>query len=289
MSECLHIRPHLVDMVREGADAPPPPAAREHLSECAACSAELRVIREVWAELPPAATLRPPAALRDRVLARARDAVLEPQASGVKRVIAEMWRAVRPAATQVGAAVAAAGAVIGLLQLGGGLAIRGAVQVLLLGLLLAVLFGAALGGMRSRRAVRTVLLGGLASVGGYLFLSLLHPIPRAVEFCQLRIFRDPAMPLGQICLVYAAVASLYAGLPVAVASHLSAAEDGWAAGLAEAAVFTLLAAPILVLQFGVESLAITGTVLAGAAIGAAAGGLAGRLPDLRSRFRGAHS
>lgn len=125
---------------------------------------------------------------------------------------------------------------------------------------------------------RAVLLGGLAAMGGYLVLTLLHPIPSTVEFCQLRIFRDPAMSLGQVCLVYAAVAALYAGVPVGVTAYLSpAGGDGWRVGLAEAVVFTLLALPVLGLQFGLENVAITATVLAGVALGAAAGGVAGAL------------
>ncbi len=123
---------------------------------------------------------------------------------------------------------------------------------------------------------RAALLGGLASMGGYLVLSLLHPIPSTVEFCRVSVLGDPAMTPGQICLVYAGVAALYAGVPVGVTAYLSSAgKDGWRVGLAEAAVFTLLALPVLVLQFGLQDAVITLTVLAGLASGAVAGGLVG--------------
>lgn len=137
---------------------------------------------------------------------------------------------------------------------------------------------------------RAALLGGLASLGGYLILSLLHPIPSTVEFCQLRIFRDPAMSLGQVCLIYAAVAALYAGLPVAVAAYLSPVDgDGWRLGLAEGAAFTLLALPVLGLQFGLDDAVITATVVGGLAVGAAAGGITGSLAAGSRRGAGARA
>lgn len=208
MSDCGHRRSELVELLREELPAGRRRGLLEHVEGCEACAAELEALTETWDGLPSAsaaATQPPPAGLRERVLAHARDAA-------------------------------------------------------------------------PRRTTRAVLLGGLGALGGYLILSLLHPIPSTVEFCQLRIFRDPAMSLGQICLVYAAVSALYAGLPVAAAAWWSAPpDDGWRIGLAEAAVFTLLALPVLGLQFGMEEVAITATVLAGIALGAAAGGVAGAL------------
>lgn len=135
---------------------------------------------------------------------------------------------------------------------------------------------------------RAAFLGGLGSLGGYLVLSLLHPIPSAVEFCRVRVFGDPAMTLGQVCLVYAGVSALYAGLPVAVAAFLSSATgERWRLGLAEAGVFTLLALPVLALQFGLENAIITVTVLTGLTLGAAAGGIAGAVAGDARRRAGA--
>jgi len=138
------------------------------------------------------------------------------------------------------------------------------------------------------RAVRPAALPAVAALGAYLLLSLLHPIPSTVEFCQLRIFRDPAMSLGQICLVYAGVAALYAGVPVGVAAYLSSSgHGGWKVGLAEGAVFTLLALPVLGLQFGLAEVVITATVLAGVALGAVVGGVAGARAGPSPRAAGA--
>lgn len=145
-------------------------------------------------------------------------------------------------------------------------------------------------GAGTRRSLAGILLGGLGSLGGYLVLSLLHPIPSAVEFCQVRIFQDPAMSLGQVCLIYAAVAALYAGVPVGVTAYLSA--DGgarWKLGLAVAAVFTLLAVPVSVLEFGPQDTVITLTVLGGLVAGAAGGGLTGGLARGMRRAAGARA
>lgn len=276
MSDCTHDRSDLVALLRDDIA----PVRRRRLAErvdgCEACAEELRAIRRTWGVLPAAPAEEAPGRVREEVLAYAGDAV-----SGPAHVMVDLWRAVRPAAVPAMAGVTSAAAVVALLHLGGGLAVRQDLPVLTLGFALAALLSGAAGGLRaagSRGASRAVLLGGLASLGGYLILSLLHPIPSTVEFCQVRIFRDPTMSLGQVCLVYAAVAALYAGVPVGVTAYLSSSGgDGWRVGLAEATVFTLLALPVLGLQFGLEDLAITGTVLAGVALGAAAGGVAGGL------------
>ena len=255
---------------------------REHVSTCEACSAELRAVKEVWHGLPSAPPVEVPAVARESVLAHARDAV-----AGRAGVMGDLWRTVRPVVLPATAGMAAAVVVVLVLHLGAALAVRRHLPVLALGLGLAALLSGAAGGLwnpASRRTTRSVLLGGLGSLAGYLILSLLHPIPSTVEYCQVRIFRDPAMSLGEICLVYAGVAALYAGVPVALTAFASSGGEGWRVGLAEAAVFTFLALPVLGLQFGLENAAITATVLAGAALGAAAGGFAGGLVrDERTR------
>lgn len=286
MRECDHRHSELVELLREEISPGDRRRLVRRVEECEACAAEFRVLAETWERLPVQSASRPPAGVRRRVLARAGGAVGQPPAvaepagnAGPVGVAHDLWRAVRPAVLPATAGVVAAGAIVALLHFGGGLAVRGHIPVLAFGLVLAALLSGAAGGLwanASRRASGAVLLGGLAALGAYLVLSLLHPIPRAVEFCQLRIFRDPGMSLGQVCLVYAGVAALYAGVPVGVTAYLSSTTgDGWRIGLAEAAVFTLFALPVLGLQFGLEEVAITGTVLAGAALGAAVGGVAG--------------
>lgn len=273
MSDCGHSRSDLVALLREDLASEPRRRLAEHLDACGACAEELRALRRTWDELPTAFPRSAPAGRREEVLAYARNAI-----AGRASVTEDLWGAVRPVVVPATAGVAAAAAVVLVLHLGDGLAVRHHIPVLTLGLALAALLSGAAGGLwtaASRRTSRAILLGGLGALGGYLTLSLLHPIPSTVEFCQVRIFRNPAMSLGQVCLVYAAVAALYAGVPVAVTAFLSSGGDGWKVGLAEAAVFTLLAFPVLGLQFGLENVAVTGTVLAGAALGAAVGGLAG--------------
>lgn len=274
MNDCGHDPSELVALLRDDV----PPERRRLLAgrvdACEACAGKLRALRRTWDELPTASGAEPPADARNRALAHARDVAAAPA-----RVVDDLWRAVRPAVVPATVGVAAAAAVVLVLHLGGGLAVRRHIPVLALGLALAALLSGAAGGLWTaapRRTSRAVLLGGLGSLGGYLVLSLLHPIPSAVEFCRVRVFGDPAMTLGQVCLVYAGVAALYAGVPVGVTAFFSSSGgDGWKVGLAEAAVFTLLALPVLGLQFGLENVAVTGTVLGGAALGAAAGGLAG--------------
>lgn len=276
MRECEHSQRELVDLFDD--DLSPDRRGRlvARVRGCEACAAELRRLEGAWNELPERPPRRAPADAKAALLAYAR------QTAGERRSLAAtLWRVTRPALLPAGAGAAASAAVLSVLRLGGRLDGGPHLPVAALGLALAILFAGVFGGLRrgaSRPATRGILLGGLGAFGGYLILSSLHPIPSAVEFCQLRLLRDPAMSLGQICLIYAAVAALYAGLPVGAMAYLSA-EDGvrWKLGLAEAAVFTLLALPISVLEFGLQDTVITLTVLGGLAAGAAGGGLTGGL------------
>lgn len=274
MNDCEHSGSDLVALLEDELAPDRRRRLVERLETCASCAEELRTLRRTWGELPAAPADRAPAEEREWVLAHARDAAAAPES-----VMAELWQTARPAVLSAAAGGMTTTAVVGALHFSSGLAVRQHIAVLVLGLALAALLSGVVGGLWtavSRRATRAVLLGGLGSLGGYLVLSILHPIPSAVEFCQVQIFRDPAMSLGEICLVYAAVAALYAGVPVGVTAYLSSAGgDDWKVGLAEAAVFTLLALPVLGLQFGLENVAITGTVLAGVVLGAVAGGVAG--------------
>lgn len=303
MNACANPRSELVALLGQEGGGGDRRRLAAHVEACEACAAELRALQGSWQTLPTEPPPPPPADLRTRALAYAREAV-EPELAAAAEagsaspgepggVSRELWQAVRPVVLPATGGVLAAAAVVAGLHARGGMAVEDHIPVLMLGLLLAALLSGAFGGLRaaaSPRTTRAVLLGGLASLGGYLLLSILHPIPSAVEFCQIRIFRDPAMSLGEICLVYAGVAALYAGVPVGLAAYLSPAGPHRAKlGLAAAVVFTLLALPVLSLQFGMEDVVITATVGAGLAAGAVAGGLAGGGASRLRRSAGARA
>lgn len=129
---------------------------------------------------------------------------------------------------------------------------------------------------------RAVFAGSLGALGGYVVLTLISPIPDTVELCRVALFRNSAMSMGELCLVYVAVAVLYSGLPVGVAAYLwPGSGDRWRAGLAKAAIFALLAAPTFLVQSGSLGWLITSTVLAGLVLGSFAGGLFGSWVRLR--------
>lgn len=294
MTECSEVRPRLVELLRGGVRGGAPGQLLEHVDACPRCTAELRELRASWDELPEPAPTTPSPRLREAVLDRAREAVGPAPAAapaGSGRMLAAVWGVARASALLAASGVAAAAAVVGALHLGTGLAVRSALPILAAGLVLATGLAGAFGGLqegRHRPAVRAILVGALASFGGYVLLAVLHPISSTVEFCRLRVLGDPVLTTGQICLVYAAVSALYAGLPVAAGVWWSApVGDGWRAGLAEGVVFTLLVLPVLVLEFGLESVAVTGTVILGIVVGAAAGGVAAGLPR-RKRVAGAN-
>jgi len=119
------------------------------------------------------------------------------------------------------------------------------------------------------------------------------PLPAAVGLCVHSLFGGGAMATAEVCLVYLVVGTLYAGVPLSVAAYAWSGRDaGWRGGIAEATVFTILAAPLYVLQAGVASVLITGSVMLGLAAGSLAGGVGGvwararRLALARHRVQG---
>lgn len=277
MDDCAQFRSRLLDLLggtrrsREGSGVRPeaPAEVRAHPAGCSSCAEELRLLREAWGSLPAEAEIdaRPPAAVRDHVLAYADRA-----ARRRGRALTGLWQAVRGVVQPVAASAAVALGMIAGLHLRGGIAPLGETALAGLSLSLAVALAAAAGGLwRSRApgAVRAILVGALAALGGYFLLTLVSPVPRTVEICRIALVRDAAMSMGELCLVYLAVAAGYAGLPLAAAAYLGPGPaKPW---LAQALAFSVLALPILVLQAGLQEWAITLTAVAGLVLGALGG------------------
>lgn len=274
MERCHDVRMQVLDLLR-GPIAPELRAALDrHLAACPPCAREAAWLREAWQRVPAAADVAPPAALRAAVLAHARgEARQAPSVRSWIRVVANGFLA------PVSLGAAAAFAVVILLHLRGAMAPLGHLEVVALSLFLAVALAGVLAAfLRSGapRPVRALFGGALGSLGGYTLLTLASPIPDTVEVCRVAVLRTPTMTMGELCLTYLVVAALYAGIPVAVAAYVRSADAAWwRTGILEGALFTLLAAPILVLQSGLDEWLITGTVLTGLVLGAVAGGLLG--------------
>ncbi len=280
MRNCGEIRLELLDCLQDRLSNERRAAVEAHVARCASCAGELRELREVWDALPAAADPLPPVAVRTEVLAYARR-----PADEAGRVLGGLWRAVRGVAVPVVLGAAATVILVLVLHLRGAMAPLEHLTAVGVSLALAAVLAAIAGGLlRSAvpRPVRAVLLGSLGGLGGYLVLTLISPITDSVQICRVAIFGDAPLSMGEICLVYLAIAVLYAGLPMGLAAFAWGGADGrWRAGLVEAGVFALLAAPTAVLQLGIEEWIITLTVLVGLIAGSFAGGLAGTL--LRAR------
>ncbi|MFQ5690839.1 MAG: zf-HC2 domain-containing protein [Gemmatimonadota bacterium] len=282
MKHRTEIRLELLDLLL-GSSPPERKAELEaHVAECPDCAAELRDLLEAWNGLPQVTRVPPPPGVRAEALKYARV-----QAGESQPVLRAVWDAVRGVAGPVALGGTGAAAIVAALHLRGGMAPLDHPSAVALSLALAAVIALASAGLlrgAAPRRVRTVLTGSLGGLGGYVILTLLSPIPDTVEICRIAVFRDLAMSLGEICLVYLGVALLYAGVPMALAAYAGAGEARaeeedaglpWRRGLAEAAIFTLLSVPILVLQTGLEEMAITMTALAGLVLGAVVGGFSG--------------
>lgn len=244
------------------------------MARCVGCAEELLVLRAVWDALPVTADPRPPLTVRASVRADARRAANQPEP-----VFEALWRSVRGVAVPVVLGAAATAVLVLVLHLRGAMAALGHLTAVGVSLALAAVLAVAAGGlMRSAapRPVRTVLLGSVGALGGYVVLTLVSPIADSVQICRVALFRGVAMSMGELCLIYLALAVLYAGIPMGLAAFAwGGADVRWRTGLAEAGVFALLAGLAALLQLGIEEWIITLTVLAGLAAGSFAGALTG--------------
>lgn len=274
VSSCAAIRTAFLDALRDQVSPQTRETVNAHLAECPACAEEFRGLRQVWEELPTSVDVRPPAVLRERVLATA---WAEDQET--VNVWAGLWNAARAFVTPVLLGAAAAFSVVVLTHLRGTLAPLSQSAMVAVSLAFAASLAVVVGAVfksRARRSIRAVLLGALGALGGYAVLSLVLPISVTFGWCRVILFGSAAISLGQVCLVYLVIAAVYAGVPLSIAVYAwSGSDPRWRTGFAEAAVFAILAAPVLVLQVGLDELMITGTLLLGLLAGSLMGGLAG--------------
>lgn len=282
MTRQCDVEPHrLLDLLPErSADDLRTAELRNHARGCADCREELEALRESWTELAAAAAVSPPARLRERVLAQARASVDAP-APGPGRP----WRALRRVTLSVGLGAAGAGLVVLALGLRGHLTVTDPVAAAWFAVLLAAGLGVVSYGLAEKRTapeLRGLLAASLATFVGYTALSLLQPIPAAVDFCRVSVLGGGELSRGSLCLVYLGVAALYAGVPAGLSGwRWDGRRPGWSTGLAVAGLFVLLAAPFLGLQLGLADLILTVSALVGLALGALAGGLVGGLARRR--------
>lgn len=273
MHDCTEARLAFLDLLGERLSPEGWAEVEAHVTECSRCARELDSLRAVWNALPAPDMAIPPAAARASALAYARH-----PGEQAESVLRGLWGAVRGVAVPATLGAAAAAVVVLLMHVRGAMAPLSHPAVVAVSLALAASLAVVAGGLwRSvtPKAVRAILLGSIGALGGYLLLTVISPISDTVQICRLALFRDAPMSLGEICLVYLAVALLYAGVPMGVAAYAGGAELTWRAGLVEAVIFALVAAPTAVLQLGFEEWFITLTVLAGLGAGSLAGGLGG--------------
>ena len=270
---CAEARLGFLDLLRERVSPDGWAEVEAHVAECPSCARELDSLRNAWNALPTPDMAIPPPAARASALAYARR-----PGKQTESVLRGLWGAVREVAVPATLGAVVAAALVLLMHVRGAMAPMSQPAVVAVSLALAASLALVAGRLWrsvSPRPVRAVLLGSVGALGGYLLLTVISPISDTVRICQVALFRNVTMSLGEVCLVYLAVAVLYAGVPMGIAAYAGGAEHTWRAGLVEAAIFALLTAPTAVLQVGIEEWFITLTVLAGLVAGSLAGGLGG--------------
>ncbi len=274
-NDCQELSNRLLDLLTGDVEPRDEARLRAHLEGCSSCTSELQELRAGWDRLPGVIDVDPPVALRERVLTHAGTAIDRPSS-----ILAEMKDSMRELAAPVLAGAAGALALITLAYFRGALARLSQPLVVALSLALATGLALAVGGFlraRMRPATRAVLTGSLAALGGYVLLTAALPISDTVHFCGLVLFGSLRLSLGQLCLTYLSVAALYSGIPMAIAAYVwGGPSDGNRVGLAEGLVFTILAAPLVLLQSGFEPWVVPLGAVLGFGIGAVAGRFAGR-------------
>lgn len=290
MTEQCPIDPaRLVVLLSDGASGEESEATelRGHVRNCGACREELDALRAEWADLPTSAARPPPEPLRRRVLEEAREAAASPAVQ-----LARMWAGLRPAARSVGLGAAGAGLLVLGLGLRGHLTVSDPVAAAWLAVLLAAglaVLGYGLVGEGAGSGLRGLLAASLATFVGYAGLNLLQPLPATVDFCRVSILRAGELSTGSLCLIYLAVAALYAGAPAGLAAwRWDGRRPAWAMGLTVAVIVTVLAAPFHGLQLGAANLALVLSALSGLGLGALAGAAVGSVVRRRRGARPAH-
>lgn len=273
MADCRYVRAEFSDLVKglltEGARE----RVAGHLEDCAACKDEFQLLQMAWETLPDDDPLVPPDGVRQQILAYAgQQAAVLGKEPGPMR---DGWkRRAGPAA--IGSVIALA--LVQLIRLRGAVGALGPVAITLLSLSFAALLAVAAGGLfRSSlpHGARTTLTGALGALGGYFLLTLVLPATDTVHICGEFVFGNIRMSLGQLCSVYLFVTAFYAGIPMAVVAYASNGTGTRGRGVTEAIVFALLTAPLLLLQAGFDIWLIPLSVVAGFAVGAMLGELAG--------------
>lgn len=271
---CDRIRSTFPDFLQERPGSRAATDVEDHLRACPECEAEWDAVQTSWNALPGSMDADPPARVREAILSRAGRAV-EARVGVAGALLRSVRREGRPILIGVGAAAL----VLGGLALRGGLAPVGPATLvgkgLFLGAALAVVVTALLD-RKTPSAVRSVLMGGVGALGGYVLLTMVSPIPGSVEFCRVTLLGAPPLAIHQLCLIYLVVAAVYAGLPMAAAVYFwTDGGEGMRAGLMAAGVFLVLAAPSLLLQVGLGEWVIGLTLLGGAALGSLLGAAGG--------------
>ncbi len=274
MRECTETRLEMLELLQGRLTPGEKARIEDHAAVCEACDEELTALRRTWRALPALGDVRPPTVARESVLAYALSSQEEVAGTWV-----ELKRVARAFVSPVALGAAGAFAVISLTSLRGALYSSGQMTVLSAGLVLAAML-AVVGGTLMRSAasatLRAILLGALGAFGGYWVLSVVLPVSSAVRLCGLALFGGMTMSIGQICLVYLVVAGLYAGVPLAIAAYVWGGSDKrWRTGLAEAAIFMSLVAPLAIIQSRPEGWMITAALLLSLLIGSLTGGLLG--------------
>ena len=274
MRECTETQLEMLELLQGRLTPAEKARIEDHTALCEACGHELTSLGQTWRALPALVDVRPPTMVRESVLAYALSSQEEVAGTRV-----EMKRVARAFVSPVALGAAGAFAVISLASLRGALDTSGPMTVLSAGLVLAAMLAVVGGALLKSAAsgtLRAILLGALGAFGSYWVLSVALPVSTAVGLCGLALFGGMRMSIGQLCLVYLIVAGLYAGVPLAIAAYLWGGPDKrWQTGLAEAAIFLSLVAPLAMLQSGAEGWMITATLLLGLLIGSLAGGLLG--------------
>jgi hypothetical protein len=223
-----------------------------------------------------------PEAVEGNAPVTAREAVLRYAGRAVATrgaPLVSAWATARELLAPVGLGAAATVVLLVLLTLRGAVAEMTPQGVATASVTLSVALALVLGTLTrpsTSRTARSLFLGALGGLAGCVALNLLMPLSAALRLCRHSLLGEGSMSIWEVCLVYFVIVTLYAGVPLAIAAYAWSGKDaGWRGGLAEAAVFAILATPLFLLQAGFGSLLVTGSVVLGLAAGSLAGGVGG--------------
>ncbi|MFQ5641748.1 MAG: anti-sigma factor family protein [bacterium] len=280
--KCENIQNLFMSYLTEDASEEEKLAFEAHVADCSSCASELKELRVVWSSLETWEDQSLPNHLVEKILSRAREAVVTVQ----ENVWANSWASFKrllkpmaPIAMGLVAAVLSAGILSSKMNLSTihplGLTAVGALWTAIYSIIFYLLFFTGKGKANSWRDFAQA---SITAVGIFLVFTLISPVPSSIHFCRYYAVTQPVIERLSIGGSFFLFGALYAMIPMSISAYFSGSRSGThplAKGSLAGVMFVALLAPSIYLQCAPFALGVLLVWFGGALLGSVLGGVIG--------------